>query len=252
MVKKIPLQNGEFALVDDEDFERVNEHFWHVQYLKGVTPVIKTNVIRTKKTEVGSYIQMKNFIYGDSPKEKIVVNKNGDKFDMRKKNLIVIDKKVASHSSKGHRKSTSKYKGVSWNKKIGKWESRFFVDGKNLGLGTYENEDDAAIAYNQAVLKHRGNNAFINKISKENNSTFKEKNKVKQYRTRSKSGYKGVSINYKGNLKYFGASIVIDGKMEYLGYYKSDEQAAKAYDKKAYELHGDKAILNFPEDYKRS
>lgn len=39
-----------------------------------------------------------------------------------------------------------------------------------------------------------------------------------------------------------------DKKTSYLGYFTDEVEAAKAYDKKAYELHGDKAILNFPEN----
>jgi len=40
MVKEIQLQNGLFALVDDEDYERVNKHLWVVRFANSSIPLI--------------------------------------------------------------------------------------------------------------------------------------------------------------------------------------------------------------------
>lgn len=62
---------------------------------------------------------------------------------------------------------------------------------------------------------------------------------------RNKSGYKGVSP-YKGG-KSWRAIIAKDGKDYYIGnYFKTKEDAARAYDVKAKELFGEFAVLNFP------
>jgi hypothetical protein len=45
------------------------------------------------------------------------------------------------------------------------------------------------------------------------------------------------------------ARIRCRGKVYYLGYFDDEIAAAKARDRKAYELHGEFAYLNFPEDY---
>ncbi len=57
---------------------------------------------------------------------------------------------------------------------------------------------------------------------------------------------------YKGYSTYHGrfyASIFYQGQSFHLGVFDTEVEAAKAYDKKAYELHGDASRLNFPEDY---
>tara|TARA_R110000824_G_scaffold379621_1_gene571672 strand:+ start:276 stop:842 length:567 start_codon:yes stop_codon:yes gene_type:complete len=61
------------------------------------------------------------------------------------------------------------------------------------------------------------------------------------------SKYKGVSFNRTG--RPF-AQISINNKTKFLGEFDSEIEAAKAYDTKAYELHGEFAHLNFPEDYR--
>lgn len=60
-----------------------------------------------------------------------------------------------------------------------------------------------------------------------------------------KSSFKGVSRS-KG--KYWRAQLMHKGKIYCLGYHTTQELAAKAYDNKAKELHGDFAVLNFPEE----
>jgi len=42
---------------------------------------------------------------------------------------------------------------------------------------------------------------------------------------------------------------MIDGKRMSLGYHAIEEDAARAYDRRAFEVFGQFANLNFPEDY---
>ena len=59
----------------------------------------------------------------------------------------------------------------------------------------------------------------------------------------STSKYKGVS--WKARDKVWTSQYCVNGKVFYIGNYKSEIEAAKAYDNKAKELHGEFARLNF-------
>lgn len=58
----------------------------------------------------------------------------------------------------------SKYKGVFWEKRRSKWVAQIKVNYKHIYLGQYDNERDAAIAYNGAALLHHGEFALLNQV----------------------------------------------------------------------------------------
>lgn len=64
----------------------------------------------------------------------------------------------------------------------------------------------------------------------------------------SETGFKGVSR--KGGA--FVARITIDGELVQLGRSRDLEELARLYDKAAYEIHGEFAYLNFPDEYPRT
>jgi hypothetical protein len=81
-----------------------------------------------------------------------------------------------------------------------------------------------------------------------------QENQMNRGKTKTnKSGYKGVSyMKKKKNMineysKPWSASIRFNGKSIYIGTFAIKEEAARAYDKKAIELFGEFAVLNFPE-----
>ena len=48
---------------------------------------------------------------------------------------------------------SSKYKGVYWNKRKSKWQVGIKLNGKSIFLGLFQNEDEAALAYNSKALE---------------------------------------------------------------------------------------------------
>ena len=51
---------------------------------------------------------------------------------------------------------SSKYRGVSWDKKNQKWAAYIYLDGKRFGLGRHATELAAAQAYDQQATKCAG------------------------------------------------------------------------------------------------
>lgn len=74
-------------------------------------------------------------------------------------------------------------------------------------------------------------------------ATSAQNNFNKRIGRRNTSGYKGVSVR-----RPYSVAIVFNGKAYKLGSYNDLEEAARAYDKKAKELFGEFAELNFPDE----
>ena len=65
-------------------------------------------------------------------------------------------------NKKKTKKYTSKYKGVSWDKKEKKWRAQICFNYQKNCLGFFEFESDAALAYDKAAKKHHNSFAFLN------------------------------------------------------------------------------------------
>jgi hypothetical protein len=91
------------------------------------------------------------------------INHNG--LDNRKANLRVAQhKQNVWHRRKFQRPSRSRYKGVDFRPaNSGKcWRARIRINGKRLYLGSFDNELDAAKAYDEAAKKYHGQFAGLN------------------------------------------------------------------------------------------
>ncbi|EJR71449.1 hypothetical protein IK7_06221 [Bacillus cereus VD156] len=229
MVKEIPLQNDMLAIVDDEDYERCMDCMWLMRN-EGIVSNSEGFALR-------------RFILKISNHDCVILHKNNNKLDFRKENLSIGTLLQSKHKARGHKNTSSKYKGVSFDKRREKWISVITNNGKTMYLGRYDNEDDAALAYNKAAIEMFGGHAYQNVIGKDNCAIAIDI-PHKQPRRKNKIGFRGVS---KSNKKYT-ARIIFKRQHIYLGVFGTSEEAARAYDKKAIELFGDKAVLNFPEE----
>ena len=56
---------------------------------------------------------------------------------------------------------SSKYKGVSWEKKEQRWRSRIRLDGRLIQLGNYETEEEAGLAFNKFIIEKNLQDFYI-------------------------------------------------------------------------------------------
>lgn len=158
-MKKIYLtgKNGKdkFALVDDEDFEKLNEYNWFFcnGYASKHNKKSKHNNIQFK---------MHRFIM-NCPKNLQVDHINGNKLDNRRKNLRICTLKQNCRHKGFSKNNTSGYKGVYWDNTHKYWVAKL---EKNRKIYAFYFKDKliAAKKYNELALKYHGEFALINKI----------------------------------------------------------------------------------------
>lgn len=157
-MKKIPLTQGKYALVDDADYEWLSQWRWRVHNKPDGQIYARTSIkINNKWTTVF----MHRLIMKPHPHLEVDhINRNG--LDNRRENLRICTRRQNLFNAIGKIKSTSKYKGVSWSSGRKKWCVSIFANGRAINLGRYNNEIEAAKVYDQAAKKYFGEYARIN------------------------------------------------------------------------------------------
>ena len=97
--------------------------------------------------------------------KKCVDHIDGDKANNHWENLRYATHSENQRNKKRRSDGSSMYKGVSWDKRSGKWVVRIKTEGVNKNLGLFEVEREAAEAYNAAAVLHYKKFARVNVFS---------------------------------------------------------------------------------------
>lgn len=168
MSKEIRLTRGKVAVVDDEDYEFLSRYKWFaVKSKKGNTYYAIRRFQQNGKDK--SMLMHRQIMDADNKgiikgRRLFIDHKNRNGLDNRKSNLRFCTMSQNIANSRPTRNSSSKFKGVCWHICCGKWYARIMQKRRCIDLGLFENEVDAAKAYNQKAKELFGEFARLNVI----------------------------------------------------------------------------------------
>jgi len=152
-MKEIKLTQGKVALVDDDDFDWINQWKWcAVKFRSEIFYAVRTDRTGGKQTTV----YMHRLIINVSGPERHIDHKDGDGLNNQKDNLRIATSSQNNANRKAWKNSSSKYLGVSWNKDEKKWQVSIMKNRKKTHVGYFHNEEEGAIAYNEIAPKIHG------------------------------------------------------------------------------------------------
>jgi hypothetical protein len=152
--RRIPLTCGQFALVDPEDYYRLSKFQW---YANGHT---KTKFYAIRKCD-GKSVKMHRVIM-NAPEDLFVDHIDHNGLNNTRGNLRLCTPAENSRNSGSNKGSTSKYKGVSWNRNVKKWCAQIRLNYKIHRIGHFEDEIAAAKAYDKKAAELHGEFACLN------------------------------------------------------------------------------------------
>ncbi len=159
-MKQILLSQGKYALVDDKNYDWLNQWKWtlskgrHTYYAK-----------RNIKLPNGKYqvILMHREILGLKQGDgKLVDHKDNNGFNNKADNIRICNNTENHQNGKAHKDGTSIYKGVFWDKRTQKWAVCIQINSKPRWLGRHSSEIDAAKIYDKSARELFGKFAKCN------------------------------------------------------------------------------------------
>lgn len=148
---------GLITMVDDEDFEYLNQWKWYASKRKHTFYVMRN--IRIENGKKTSILMHRQIINPENGLEVDHIDRNG--LNNQKINLRKCTRLENSLNRGSDKNSTSKYKGVSCNKSKG-WTAYIKIGEKRKNIGSFKTEIEAAIAYDIKAKELHGQFAGLN------------------------------------------------------------------------------------------
>jgi len=161
-MKEIQLTQGKVAFVDD-DYESLSKHKWCAD--KGSYAFYAVRNCRCTLGGKRHSVRMHRQLMG-TPLGMETDHQDGNGLNNQRYNLRVCTKAENQYNQRC-RTGSNKFKGVSWYKQTNKWQAQIMIEGKNVSLGYFDSEIEAAKKYDEAALRLFGEFAFLNFKQKE-------------------------------------------------------------------------------------
>jgi len=155
-VRKIPLTQGQVALVNDEDYDKLINYKWRAVRGRSTWYAVRTatkDVNGSRKT-----VYMHRALLGQVDQ---VDHKDGDGLNNQRQNLRAATHTQNQRNRIHKRVGSSRFHGVYWHKAARKWAAQITAPTPRY-LGLFEDELAAAKAYDAAARELYGAFAALN------------------------------------------------------------------------------------------
>ena len=160
----IPLTKGKFAIVDDEEYDRINQWKWSASRRGNQCYAVRSFAHESRIRTRPMHHEVLELPLAEGQKW-VVDHINRNPLDNRKENLRVCttQQNVFNCGPSGKKDKTSYYKGVSFYRRHKLWTARVHYKGRTYCLGYFKTEYEAVAAYNRAVVQKAGEYAYVNR-----------------------------------------------------------------------------------------
>ena len=169
---KIKLTQGQFAIIDKEDYNKISEYKWFA--VKSRNSFYAASHGKKRET-----IKMHRVILGLTERKQVCDHIDHNGLNNSKSNLRVCTDSENAKNTTSRKGASSKYLGVSdsptrkrklksggysINERNRKWLVQIQCDKKKSYVGRFATEIEAAIAYNKVAIEKFGSFANINNV----------------------------------------------------------------------------------------
>jgi hypothetical protein len=156
----IQLTKGQEAIVSDEDVECLNQWKWSYG---SRSYACRSRSQQGRQTSVLMHRVVVERMTGEAIPEGYEVDHiNGDTLDNRRENLRLVSHNQNAMNKRNQQGSKSRFKGVSWHKGERRWRAAIWLDGETVMVGRFDDEEEAARAYDAKARAAFGEFARLN------------------------------------------------------------------------------------------
>lgn len=251
----IKLSGNYQILIDEKDYDIAKSYKWRRSKSSG-------KFYAQTKID-GKLVSFAKVVFSLQDNQ-MLLHKNGDSLDFRRENIVICNRREFAYLISNNNISTSsKYNGVQYHTATKKWRVQMLIDGQQRTLTGYDIEEDAAVVADYYALKNYRKLAKLNfpelsyeeleakfqevthkyGKSKSDKLTKRFQGKQKKFSWVKSSKYVGVSWDKDEN--YWSVNIGYKNRRYKIRNFKSEIEAAMAYDEMALKLYGKNARVNF-------
>lgn len=150
----IPLTQGQVAVIDAEDAERVLAHRWYASWTR--------HTFYARRTVKGKKIYLHRFIMQPPDSSVFVDHIDGDGLNCTRANMRLVTSAQNQQNRTRPRTGGCGFIGVCWDKNAKCWVADVRKDGQNIRVGRFSSAKAAAIARDRVALELFGDYAGLN------------------------------------------------------------------------------------------